>query len=368
MRAVRLENLSKSFAGFQLFDRLSLTIDAMKYVCLLGPSGCGKTTLIRLIAGLDRPDSGSVFIGDELMNDRPSHARNIGLAFQNYALYPHFTVHDNLAFPLRAPVRRKEYPEARIGELVRAMAARMKITSSLSQPVTHLSGGQQQRVALGRALIHCPSVLLLDEPMTHLDARLRHEMRGELKLLHHEMKTTTVHVTHDQQEALALSDIMVVMREGRIEQIGAPLSLYNDPDTAFVARSIGDPPMSIIEGLLVEQFGDRRLELGGVAHSLPGHLAPAAARAHRREVSLGIRPGSVTIAGENGEGAILATVYSHEMVGRDMQITFRMAGGLVQYRTRKPYDVRLGEAVRLHLALEGARLFDRNSGRALRSS
>lgn len=367
MREVRLENLTKSFAGTRLFDRLSLTIEPMKYVCLLGPSGCGKTTLIRLIAGLDRPDSGSVLIGDELMNDRPPHARDIGLAFQNYALYPHFTVQENLAFPLRAPVRRKAYPEARVSALVRAMADRMKLTASLGQPVNRLSGGQQQRVALGRALIHRPRVLLLDEPMTHLDARLRYEMRGELKQLHHEMKTTTVHVTHDQQEALALSHIMVVMRDGRIEQVGAPLSLYEDPDTVFVAKSVGDPPMSIVEGVLVERLGERWLELGGVTHSLPRDLAPAAARAQCPEVSLGIRPRSVTIAGENGQGAIPATVYSHEMVGRNMQITFQIGGGLVQYRTREPYHVQVGEAVRLHVALEGARLFDRKSGLAMRA-
>jgi multiple sugar transport system ATP-binding protein len=368
MTELRIEGLTKSFGRLRLFDGLSLRIDSMSYACLLGPSGCGKSTLMRLIAGLDRPDSGDLYIGGALVNERPPHARDIGLAFQNYALYPHFSVRENLAFPLRAPVRRGQYSEAQIGKAVASIAARLRIEPLLDRAVNQLSGGQQQRVALGRALIRHPKVLLLDEPVTHLDARLRYEMRAELKLLHKDMSTTTIHVTHDQQEALAVSDVIVVMREGGIEQVGTPRALYQDPDTAFVAGFIGDPPMSIVDAMLIERPQGRALELCGVPLDLPPPLAAAAARAAGREVSLGIRPRHVAIVGEGEAGAIPATVHVHEMVGRDMQIILRVGGDLVRYRTGRPRPVHAGERLHIRLALDGARLFDRATGRALRGA
>jgi multiple sugar transport system ATP-binding protein len=366
MAEIRLENVSKAFGSFRLFDALSLCIEPLSYVCLLGPSGCGKSTLLRLIAGLDGPDSGEIYIGSQLATDKPAHMRDVGLAFQNYALYPHLSVRENLAFPLRAPVRRDQNTEKQIQQRVRAMAERLQIEPFLDRSVNQLSGGQQQRVALGRALIRHPRVLLLDEPITHLDARLRYEMRAELKLLHSDMKTTTVHVTHDPEEALAVSDIIVMMKGGQIEQIGAPLSVYRDPETIFVAEFIGDPPMSIVNGVLVERSGARVLELGGVALDLPPHLAAAAATAAKQQVSLGIRPTDVEIASEDDGGAICVTSHMHEMVGRETQFTFRIGDDFVRYRTRTSRHCRLGERLHIRLALGGARLFDRETGRALR--
>jgi multiple sugar transport system ATP-binding protein len=319
-----------------------------------------------LIAGLDSPDAGNVYIGGERVNDRPPHARDIGLAFQNYALYPQMSVRENLAFPLRAPIRRGLYTQDQIRQRVDSIASRMRIEPFLERSVNQLSGGQQQRVALGRALIRHPRVLLLDEPVTHLDARLRYEMRAELKLLHRDMHTTTVHVTHDQQEALAVSDVIVVMKGGLIEQVGAPLSLYQDPDTTFVAKFIGDPPMSIIDGLLVDRASVRMLELGGTALRLPPHLAAAVARARKAEVSLGIRPQHVEIVEEDHPNAVAAFAHVHEMIGRNEQITFRIGRDVVRYRARIVRPVRLGERLHLRLALEGARLFDRETGKALR--
>ncbi len=244
MAEIRFEQIHKRFGDFRLFEGLSLTCPAHKYLCLLGPSGCGKTTLMRMVAGLESPDAGEIRIDGERVDDLPPSARNVGLAFQNYALYPHLSVAENLAFPLRAPIRKGQYSEDDIQRRIKEVAALLKIDWLLRRSVNQLSGGQQQRVALGRSLIRNPRVLLLDEPVTHLDARLRYTMRAELKLLHGRIGTTTIHVTHDQQEALAVADLIAVMKEGRLEQLDEPLVLYHNPATAFVARFVGDPPMS----------------------------------------------------------------------------------------------------------------------------
>jgi ABC-type sugar transport system ATPase subunit len=367
MMELKVENLTKSFGKVRLFSGLSLRVEPLQYVCLLGPSGCGKSTLIRIIAGLDYPDSGTVYIGGQPMNDRSPHARDIGVAFQNYALYPHMSVRENLSFPLRAPVRRRQYSEELIKEQVASIAERLQIEPYLDRFVNQLSGGQQQRVALGRALIRRPGVLLLDEPVTHLDARLRYEMRAELKLLHRDMNTTTVHVTHDQREALAVADVIVVMRSGLIEQIGTPLSLYREPDTAFVAGFMGDPPMSVIAGALIEQSATYHLQLGEACLDLPPLLAAVAARARRRQILLGVRPQFVEIVEERHPSAVAVTVHAHEMIGREMQITFRIATDFIRYRTSTPRAVSGGDRLHIRLALEGARLFDRETGMALRA-
>ncbi len=317
-------------------------------------------------AGLPRLRYG-LYLGGQPINDRPLHSRDIGVAFQNYALYPHMSVRENLAFPLRAPVRRRQYPEKLIRERVSSIAGRLQIEPYLDRSVNQLSGGQQQRVALGRALIRHPRILLLDEPVTHLDARLRYEMRAELKLLHRDMKTTTVHVTHDQREALAVADIIVVMRNGQIEQIGTPLALYREPDTAFVAGFMGDPPMSVIGGTLIERSAAYKLQLGATCLDLPPLLAAAAARAPRRQILLGIRPQHVELAEESDTNAVIATVHAHEMIGREMQITFRIGTDFIRYRTSALRTVAGGEQLRIRLALDGARLFDRETGAALRA-
>ena len=274
---------------------------------------------------------------------------------------------DNLAFPLLAPVRRGQYSESRVSELIKSISDRLHIEPYLDRSVSQLSGGQQQRVALGRALIRRPRVLLLDEPVTHLDARLRYEMRAELKLLHRDMNTTTVHVTHDQQEALAVSDTIVVMKDGMIQQIGSPLALYQEPDTAFVARFIGDPPMSIVAGFSIARNGEFSLNLGGTELELPPALAAAANYAAQPQVLLGIRPQHVEIADDGEVGAIGCNVHMHEMIGRDMQITCLVGDDHVRYRTRTSRLVRAGDRLHLRFALEGARLFDKGSGKALRS-
>jgi multiple sugar transport system ATP-binding protein len=365
MAEIRFDNIHMSFGALHLFRGLSLVCPDRKYLCLLGPSGCGKTTLMRIVAGLATPDSGDVLIGGQRVNDLSPGARNVGLAFQNYALYPHFSVGENLAFPLRAPGRRDRHNEADIQARVKQVSALLKIDSLLHRRVHQLSGGQQQRVALGRALIRDPRVLLLDEPVTHLDARLRHEMRAEIKLLHERIGTTTIHVTHDQQEALAMGDLIAVMREGRLEQLGTPLELYDNPTTAFVAGFIGDPPMSVLHARLAEKEGRPVLNIGGASLRLPETLTSQAQKAGSANALVGLRPHQVRLAEGSSDGDIITTVYSHEMVGREQQLMLALEPDKIRCRLSQPIQVKVGDTIRVRLALEGAKLFDAASGRAL---
>jgi len=365
MAGIAVRDLHKSFGPLPLFQGFSLDCPDRAYLCLLGPSGCGKTTLMRIISGLAEPDMGDVIIGSVRVNDLPPVERNVGLAFQNYALYPHMSVAENLAFPLRAPSRRRRYGGAEIEDRVKQISALLRIDQLLHRGVNQLSGGQQQRVALGRALIHDPSVLLLDEPITHLDARLRYEMRAEIKLLHHRIGTTTIHVTHDQQEALAVSDLIAVMRDGGLEQFGSPLELYNHPATAFVAGFIGDPPMSLVHARLVERSGRTAALLAATSLPLPDDLSALARAAPSPDVILGLRPHHVALAEGPEEGAALATVYSHGMVGREQQIMLMLGDDLLRYRAVRSTPVKAGDTVRLVISLAGAKLFDAASGRAL---
>ena len=365
MADIHVQEISKKFGQLQLFSNFSLGCPDHLYICLVGPSGCGKTTLMRIIAGLEAPDAGDVRIDGKRVNDLPPAARKIGLAFQNYALYPHMTVAGNLAFPLRAPVRRSQYADADISAAVKRMAALLKIDTLLDRNVNQLSGGQQQRVALGRALIHDPSVLLLDEPVTHLDARLRYEMRAEIKLLHKRIGTTTIHVTHDQQEALAMGDLIAVMREGRLEQFGKPLELYEEPATAFVAGFIGDPPMSVIRARIASEGSQDFLHIGTGMLALPEHLESEARSSKSNEVLVGIRPSDVTVT-DPGKGDLDGAVYSHEMVGREQQLIVSTGqSGSVRCRLNVPINVTAGSPVGLRFSLSRARLFDTAFGASL---
>jgi multiple sugar transport system ATP-binding protein len=371
MSEIRFEQIHKSFDGFRLFEGISLRCPAGAYLCLLGPSGCGKTTLIRMVAGLEDPDSGDIWIGQRRVNDVPPGARDVGLAFQNYALYPHLTVAENLAFPLRAPIRRHRYSEADIRARVQELARLLKVDWLLHRRVTQLSGGQQQRVALGRSLIRNPRVLLLDEPVTHLDARLRYEMRAELKLLHQRIGTTTIHVTHDQQEALAIADLIAVIREGTLEQLGEPLQLYHGPATAFVAGFVGDPPMSLLSATLEGGSAEGLwLALPGGRLRVPESLRRDALCAPASEVLVGLRPRHVSLAHHetDGEDVLAATIYAHEMIGRELQLMLAVGDDLLRYRTPSVFPATVGQMMWFRLSLEGARLFDRTSGKAVREA
>lgn len=367
MVEITLKSIAKSYGAFHVFRDLSLTIPSNSYVCLLGPSGCGKSTLMRIIAGLEDENAGEIGFDGERVNERTSVERDVGLAFQNYALYPHLNVQENLKFPLRAPVRKRQYTDAIIDARVKEIAELLRIDHLLDRSINQLSGGQQQRVALGRALVRKPRVLLLDEPVTHLDAKLRHEMRVELKRLHHVMGTTTIHVTHDQEEAMAMADQIILMRNGGVEQYGPPMELYDRPRTAFTAGFLGDPPRSIVKVDLAPGGDGPRVMLAGamLGADVPTDQAGLLGR-HARAI-MALPTAAVTCLDGPADADLSGEVIAHEMVDRQQRIVFDAGGQRLYYQTMTPRRVKIGDRVPLALSLDRARFFDAETGGALGS-
>ena len=372
MVAVSLSGVSKSFGAVRVFDGLGLEVASKSYVCLLGPSGCGKSTLMRIISGLDSGDRGEVRFDGRVVNDLTSAERDVGMAFQNYALYPHLTVEGNLRFPLRAPIQKGRWTDAEMVARVAEIADLLQITPLLQRSIDQLSGGQQQRVSLGRALIRHPRVLLLDEPVTHLDARLRYAMRSELRRIHEVMGTTTFHVTHDQQEALALADLLVIMRQGRIEQAAPAMVVYTDPATSFVAEFLGDPPRSVVEVGLTERDGRVAARLGDAELALPDKLQSGARslRAGRACLALPAHAVSACVpdgGGEDREAAVLVgKVRAHEMVEGAQRIVLDCAGQQFQLRHSDQAHVAIGDAFTIRVDARDAMLFDAETGKRRR--
>src|SRR5262245_38597529 len=297
---VRFENVSKKFGSHRALDSVNLDIESGECLVLLGPSGCGKTTLLRLLAGLERADAGQIWIGDRVVNEIEPADRDVAMVFQSYALYPHFTVFENIAFPLRA----RSVAASDIDARVRAAAARVGLDSHLERRPAQLSGGQQQRVALARAIVRSPAVYLMDEPLSNLDAQLRLQTRTELKRLHHELGTTMVYVTHDQAEAMTLAGRIAVLREGSIVQIGRPLELYREPADTFVASFLGSPPINLL--------ADSRKGAEGM---------------------LGIRPEDVQLSTSSKDGWLPARVLVVEPMGAEMLVTLELGASRVVART-----------------------------------
>ncbi len=258
MADVRVENLTKRFDEVVAVNNLSLDVKDQEFMVFLGPSGCGKTTTLRAIAGLERPDEGSIYIDDILVNDLPPASRDVAFVFQFYALYPHMTVYDNMAFPLKAV----KTPKPEIDQRVKEVAAVLQIESMLSRTPEKLSGGEMQRVALGRAMVRQPKVFLMDEPLTNLDAKLRSEMRAELKRLQKDLGATTIYVTHDQLEAMSMGDKITVMDSGVVQQIGNPSDIYDHPASLFVAGFVGSPSMNLLD-CIYSQEGGRSFLIAG---------------------------------------------------------------------------------------------------------
>jgi multiple sugar transport system ATP-binding protein len=300
MAQVTLNKVVKRFADLEVVHGIDLDIADQEFVVLVGPSGCGKSTTLRMIAGLEETSAGEIVIGGQIVNDLPPKDRDIAMVFQNYALYPHMTVFENMSFGLRL----KKFPKNEIKQRVERAARILDIAELLDRRPRQLSGGQRQRVAMGRAIVRNPKVFLFDEPLSNLDAKLRVQMRTEIKKVHQHVRTTTVYVTHDQVEAMTLADRVVVMNGGRIEQIGTPHELYHAPRTLFVAGFIGSPAMNFIPCTLVENAGALSVRLGnGLTLPVPAERS-AAYRPHLdRALLLGLRPEHITEARSYGAGA-----------------------------------------------------------------
>jgi spermidine/putrescine transport system ATP-binding protein len=311
---VRLENVTKRFDDVIAVDDLTLDVESGKFYALLGPSGCGKTTTLRMIGGFEEPSGGRIYLGERRVTGLPPHKRDVNTVFQSYALFPHLTIHENVAFGLR----RKGVKGADLKRRVEEMLRVVNLVGYGGRKPKQLSGGQQQRVALARALVNRPRVLLLDEPLGALDLKLRKEMQLELKRIQHEMGITFIHVTHDQEEAMTMADFIVVMNGGRIEQLGDPAALYEHPETAFVASFLG--ASNLLPGT-VQGHDAVRLENGQVLR-----VAPAAIDGHKGPVSVGIRPEKIRI-GADGGNALAGEIVERAYVGVSTQYVVRTPAG-----------------------------------------
>ncbi len=362
MTGIRLEAISKTFGGVQAVRDMSLDVAQGQFVTLVGPSGCGKSTLLNVTAGLERPSGGRIFVGGREVTLLPPGQRNIAMVFQNYALYPHLNVRQNLGFPLR--VQRK--PRSEIGRRVAEVADLMEIGALLHRRPRELSGGQRQRVAIGRAIIRSSSVCLLDEPLSNLDAALRVRMRAELKLLFARMGTTILFVTHDQSEAMTMSDRIVVLREGSMQQQGTPLEVYRNPANAFVATFIGSPQMNIVPVDVTSVDGWPALGSGALRLPVPDRIAARLARYDKPRVLLGLRPEDVAISPFERGAGVEANVALIEHLGHGAILHFVGEGlpRLVGMETRD-IDVAAGWRGKMQVNLDAIRLFDIDDETAL---
>ena len=349
MASVRLEKLSKSFGPTRAVREVELVIPDGEFTVFVGPSGCGKTTTLNLIAGLETPTGGDIYIGDDRVADWEPRDRNLGMVFQSLALFPHMSVFDNIGFPLR--VRR--VPAAEIASRVAAVAKTVRIDHLLDKKPATLSGGEAQRVALARTIIVKPAVFLMDEPLSSLDAKLRVEMRTELKRLHATLRATSIYVTHDQAEAMTMADRIVVMHGGVVQQVGPPLTLYNEPVNRFVAGFFGVPAMNFVDGELAEgEFvaGPLRLRAG--------------ARAPARRATLGVRPEQVRVT--NGDEGWAATVSLIEPMG-DETLVFLDYGGPAAFVAKVDAEEKIatGDRRRVGFNTEKLLFFDEETGRRI---
>ena len=364
MTEVFLRKAVKRYGSFMAVHGIDLDIQDGEFVVLVGPSGCGKSTTLRMIAGLEEITDGEIAIGGRVVNDLPPRERNISMVFQNYALYPHMTVRENLGFSLKIAKR----PEAEITRDVTEAAAILGLQDLLNRKPAQLSGGQRQRVAMGRAIVRHPDVFLFDEPLSNLDAKLRTQMRVEIKKLHRKLESTIIYVTHDQVEAMTLADRIVLMRDGHIVQTGTPLELFNAPANIFVATFIGSPPMNLVDGVVM---ADDRIRLSG-GTTVP---IPEAARngvVEGQEVRFGFRADNLMPEGHAVEEAgALATlelqVTLTEPLGSETLLFADLAGVEIQAKMLNPRLVRSGEKLRFHLAFDRCHVFDAVSGDAIRN-
>lgn len=359
MAQVVLENVCKIYPGdVRAVDDVNLIIADAEFLVLVGPSGCGKSTTLRMVAGLEDISQGTIRIGEQIVNDVAPKNRDIAMVFQNYALYPHMSVYRNMAFGLKL----RKFPRSEIDERVKWAAKILDLEPLLERKPKALSGGQRQRVALGRAIVRQPAAFLFDEPLSNLDAKLRVETRAELKRLHHRLSTTTIYVTHDQEEAMTLGDRVAVMDQGRVQQVDAPLTVYHQPVNRFVAGFLGNPPMNFIEGVLQAEDGVLQFVGGGVGMALlPEHAAKAQLMADQKVV-LGIRPEAMYLDPANAahrEAYLDATATVIEPLGSSMDLYAVTAGDMTLVaRVAADSAIERDAQVRLYIDRTRTHLFE----------
>jgi len=357
MASVTFQNVEKAFGSTKVIHGIGFDIRDGEFMVLVGPSGCGKSTLLRMLAGLEEISAGTIAIDGKVVNDVESKDRDIAMVFQSYALYPHMTVADNMAFSLKL---RKAEPKV-IQERVSRAAKILNLEPYLARYPRELSGGQRQRVAMGRAIVRDPKVFLFDEPLSNLDAKLRVAMRAEIKALHQRLKTTTVYVTHDQVEAMTMADRIVVMHDGRVEQIGTPLDLYDHPGNLFVAQFIGSPAMNVIEGTIKRANGAPHvMSKGGVRWPLG-----AAAGADGQAVAYGIRPEHLALTAATTAAAVPAEITVVEPTGAETELLLQAGEAQIVLVTHGRPQANPGDRVGLTVEPSMVHVFDQKTGQRL---
>ncbi len=348
MADILLKNVTKRWGSVVGVDKFDLHIADQEFLVLLGPSGCGKSTTMRMIAGLEDISGGEIVIGGRVVNDLEPKDRDISMVFQSYGLYPNLTVYENIRFPLKV----RKVPKAEHHERVMKAAEMVDLTELLDRRPAELSGGQRQRVALGRAIVREPTVFLMDEPLSNLDAKLRVSTRAEIKNLQHRLKTTTIYVTHDQIEAMTLADRVVVMNCGVVQQVATPTEIYDNPANTFVASFIGSPAMNLVEGTISNGvFEAENIRLAGLPTGPSGR------------VILGFRAEDVTLVLQNGD--ITAPLYALELLGEASMAAVRVGKDLVNLKAAKDFRASIGEVVAAKIPAETCHLFDIETGQSL---
>ena len=348
MAEIELRNVSKRWGSFVGVQDFNLTIADEEFLVLLGPSGCGKTTTMRMIAGLEDASGGDIIVDGKRINDLDPKDRDVAMVFQSYALYPNMNVYENIRFPLKV----RGIPAAEHKERVMRASAMVELDDFLHRKPAELSGGQRQRVALARAVVRQPNVFLMDEPLSNLDAKLRVSTRAQIKNLSHELKTTTIYVTHDQIEAMTLADRVVVMNEGVVQQVGTPTDIYDNPANTFVAGFIGSPAMNLIDGSIENgTFTADKIEISGLQTEVSG------------PVTLGFRAEDASIAETKAEAN--SSVYSLELLGEATMVTMRAGGTILSVKSGKDYRAEIGDTVHARIPADICHLFDAKTGNHL---
>jgi multiple sugar transport system ATP-binding protein len=360
---VVIRNLNKTFNDVHVVKGVNLEIRDREFVVLVGPSGCGKTTTLRMVAGLESITSGEILIGETIVNDLPPMDRDIAMVFQNYALYPHMSVYNNMAFGLKM----RRFARSDIDRRVREAAEILGIEDYLARKPRQLSGGQRQRVALGRAIVRHPQVFLFDEPLSNLDAMLRVQMRVEIKRIHDRLGTTAIYVTHDQVEAMTLGDRVVVMKDGIVQQVGGPLDLYNEPTNRFVAGFIGSPAMNFATVAIIEEEGAICAVGEGIRLNLPLRFSTQLRAYVGEQVTLGIRPEDLRVApGDNADGlSFRAVVEVVEQLGSQILLDVKVGSSMMVAAVEPTVQVKVREHLRLALNAGRLHFFDGRSEAAI---